>query len=129
MIINTEYRNGMYMVDSTGCLYEYRQELSTKWFNDYYRNSKTIIDERILVTNTKLYPSEQEYFWENQWKILPLQVGDILENSKGIRVVVIEINQFERDRVIRVTYKKLNSITKISDVYVSFIEDYKIFVE
>ena len=129
MIINTEYRNGMYMFDSTGCLYEYRHELSTKWFNDYYRNSKTIIDERILVTNTKLYPSEQEYFWENQWKIFPLQVGDILVNSNGIRVVVIEINQFERDRVIRVTYKKLNSITKISDVYVSFIEDYKIFVE
>lgn len=128
MIINTEYRNGMYMFDSTGCLYRYRQSFSAKWFMDYYRNSKTIIDERLLVTDTKLYPSEQEYFWENQWKIFPLQVGDILENSKGIRVMVIKINQFERDRVIRVTYKKLNSITKISDGYVSFIEDYKTFV-
>lgn len=128
MIINTEYRNGMYMVDSTGCLYEYRQSFSGKWFRDYYRNSKTIIDEKLLVTDTKLYPSEQEYFWENQWKIFPLQDGDVLENSKGIRVVVIKINQFERDRVIRVTYKKLNSITKISDGYISFIEDYKTFV-
>ena len=129
MIINTEYRNGMYMFDSTGCLYEYRQESSTKWFNDYYRNSKTVIDERILVTNTKLYPSEQEYFWENQWKIFPLQSGDILKDDKGSKVMIIKIRQYERSSLIRVTYKKMASKKVVTDIYNYFIEEYKTFVE
>lgn len=129
MIINTEYRNGMYMVDSTGCLYKYRQTPRTKWFVDYYRNSKTVIDERILVTNTKLHPSEQEYFWENQWKIFPLQVGDTLKDDKGSEVKVIKITQSERSSLIRVTYEELRSKAILSNIYSYFIEEYKTFVE
>ena len=129
MIINTEYRNGMYMFDSTGCLYEYRQSLSDKWFMDYYRNSKTIIDERILVTNTKLYPSEQEYFWENQWKIFPLQDGDVLKSDNGSLAKIIRISQTERNSLIRVTYEELHSKAILSNIYNYFIEEYKTFVE
>lgn len=129
MIINTEYRNGMYMFDSTGCLYEYMQTAQSKWFKDYYRNSKTVIDERILVTNTKLYPSEQEYFWENQWKIFPLQYGDLLEDDKGSRVEIIKISQSERSSLIKVTYVKMVSKKIITAIYNYFIEEYKTFVE
>lgn len=129
MIINTEYRNGMYMVDSTGCLYEYRQSLANKWFMDYYRNSKTIIDERILVTNTKLYPSEQEYFWENQWKIFPLQDGDVLKSDSGGMAKIIRISQNERSSIIKVTYEELYSKVITNEVYNYFIEEYKTFVE
>ena len=129
MIINTEYRNGMYMFDSTGCLYEYMQTAQIKWFKDYYRNSKTVIDERILVTNTKLYLSEQEYFWENQWKIFPLQDGDILQDDKGDKVRVIKIGQAERSSLIIITYVEIQSRTVTTAIYNYFIEEYKIFVE
>lgn len=129
MIINTEYRNGMYMFDSTVCLYEYMQTAQSKWFKDYYRNSKTVIDERILVTNTKLYPSEQEYFCENQWKIFPLQEGDILQDDKGSKVMVIKIGQAERSSLIIITYVKIPSTTVTTAIYNYFIEEYKIFVE
>ena len=129
MIINTEYKHGMYMFDSTGCLYEYMQTAQIKWFKDYYRNSKTVIDERILVTNTKVYPSEQEYFWENQWKIFPLQKGDLLEDDKGKWVRIIKIRQSERSSLIEVTYERLYSKISETTIYNYFIEEYKTFIK